>query len=362
MEKERKKEKDFQSDRYQLTINNPSDCEMEHENIKQIFVNNFKTIEYFCMADEKGSCYHSHVFACFSSRVRFSKIKRHFQTAHIESVKGTISENIDYIKKSGKWENDEKHGTKIEGTFEEYGNRPADSRGKRNDMTELYEMVKDGLSNAEILARNQDYILQIDKIDKLRNMLLTEKYRGERRLDIEVTYVYGVTGSGKTRDIYDEYGDKNVYRVTDYQHPFDGYNHCEPVIMFDEFRSSLPIAAMLLYLDIYPIELPARYANRYACYTKVFLVSNWPLEEQYQNNNDNDNNNKLDKEDKKPDKETWNAFLRRIKKVKVYQSDGTVIIYDSVKEYMERDTAFEKVTQAEQLTIEGYFGEKVQGN
>ncbi len=347
MKKKIKQENDSQSDRYQMTINNPKDCGMEHEHIKKTLACNFRTLAYFCMADEKGSCHHTHIYVCFSSRVRFSTIKRHFPTAHIEAARGTVSENINYIKKAGKWENDSKHGTKIEGTFEEYGDQPPDSRGKRSDMTELYEMVKEGVSNAEILARNQDYILQIEKLDKLRTTILTEKYRGERRSNIEVTYVSGATGSGKTRDIYDEYGDENVYRVTDYRHPFDGYNHCEPVIMFDEFRSSLPLSEMLLYLDIYPLELPARYANRYACYTKVFVVSNWPLEKQYGHDKEGDEGS---------DEESWSALLRRIKKVKVYQTDGTITVYKSVGEYLNREQGFMEATPEEQLEIEGIFG------
>ena len=79
----------------------------------------------------------------------------------------------------------------------------------------------------------------------------------------------------------DRYGDGNVYRVTNYKHPFDGYKG-EPVILFDEFRSSLPLPDMLNYLDVYPLMLPSRYADRVACYTRVFIVSNIPLEEQYQ--------------------------------------------------------------------------------
>lgn len=315
--------KDYQTDMYQLTINNPQNSAMSHDDIKKILIQQFKTPIYFCMADEKGSCYHTHVFVCFSSRVRFSTIKKRFPTAHIEAVKGTASENINYVKKSGKWKDDIKHGTQIENTFEEFGTPPPDSRGRDKAMTELYNMIQDGLSNAEIIARNQDYILQIDKIDKLRTILLTEKYRGTRRLDLEVTYVSGVTGSGKTRDIFDAFGDENVYRVTDYQHPFDGYNHFQPVIVFDEFRSSLPLKDMLHYLDIYPIELPARYANRYAGFNKVFLVSNWPLEQQY-------------KEHQDKDRESWDAFLRRIHKVNIY--DGTQIqCFDSVKAYLGRD-------------------------
>ena len=312
---------DKQSDMYQLTINNPLEKDLPHNTIRDILIKNFKTLEYFCMVDEKGECYHTHVFFCCSSRVRFSMVKRYFPTAHIESVKGTVSQNINYIKKSGKWENDIKHGTQIPGTFEEFGTPPPDSKGKNVDMTELYNMVMDGLTNAEIIARNQDYILQIDKLDKLRTIILTDKYKNTRRLDIEVTYCYGVTGAGKTRSVLDEYGDSNVFRVTDYQHPFDGYN-CQRVIVFDEFRSSLPLKDILNYCDVYPLELSARYANKYACYNKVFIISNWKLEKQYE-------------ELRKDDLQSWRAFLRRIHKIKIYKTDE-IIEFDSVEAYLNR--------------------------
>ena len=87
-------------------------------------------------------------------------------------------------------------------------------------------------------------------------------------------------GKGTAACILDEYGDGNVYRVTNYKHPFDGYKG-EPVIVFDEFRSSLPLADMLNYLDVYPLMLPSRYADRVACYTRVFIVSNISIKEQY---------------------------------------------------------------------------------
>ena len=90
----------------------------------------------------------------------------------------------------------------------------------------------------------------------------------------------------------------NVFRITDYLHPFDLYKG-QDVILFDEFRSSLKIQDMLNYLDGYPLELPCRYANKIACYTKVYLISNISLESQYMNI-------QLDSP------ETWDAFLRRI--------------------------------------------------
>ncbi len=178
------------------------------------------------------------------------------------------------------------------------------------------------MTNAEILATNQDYILQIEKLDKIRTTVLTEKYKETVRLDLKVIYVSGATGTGKTRGVLEKNGYSNVYRITDYLHPFDGYA-CQPVICFDEFRSSLKLKEMLMYCDIYPIELPSRYANKFACYNKVYIVSNWSLEKQYM-------------EAQREDTESWKAFLRRIHKVVNYDSSGKRIEYDSVEKYMNR--------------------------
>lgn len=318
---------DTQSFMYQLTINAPIDKGYTHQHIKDIFRDSFKTVTYYCMADEQGSQFHTHIFVIFTSRVRFSMLKRYFSESHIEKCKGSVSDNVNYIKKSGKWELDEsKQEKRIEGTFEEYGTQPPDSKGKRSDMSDLYQMVLDNMTNAEILATNQDYILQIDKLDKIRTTILTERFKETVRLDLEVIYISGATGTGKTRGVLETNGYSNVYRVTDYLHPFDGYT-CQPVICFDEFRSSLKLKEMLMYCDIYPIELPSRYANKFACYNKIYIISNWSLEKQYS-------------EIQKDDEESWKAFLRRIHKVVYYNHEGEITEYDSVNSYLNRAKDF----------------------
>lgn len=329
--------RDSQSKKYQLTINNPDKKGMTHEKIFEVLKVNFKTLEYLCMADEQGNTFHTHVFVCFRSRVRFSTVKKQFPQAHIEPVKGTVRQNISYIKKAGKWAETDKHDTIIEGSFEEWGQPPPDSRGKRDDMSELYQMVSDGKTNAEILAVNQDYILNIDKIDKVRTTILTERYKNTFRDTLKVIYVYGTTGTGKTSGILKKHGCENVYRITDYDHPFDGYN-CQPIICFDEFRNSLRLRDMLTYCDKYPFELPARYSNKYACYDTVYIISNWELERQYA-------------ELQKDDTESWNAFLRRIHEVHVYHKTGKMTIFDSVEKYMKRHESFQKITESEQCHI-----------
>lgn len=315
--------KNIQRYAFQLTINNPADYGYDHKEIYRRLLENFSTFRYCAMADEiaPSGTPHTHIYICFNSRVRISKVKKHFHEAHIEPAYDTVASNLDYLQKKGKWENTEKAATSVEGSFEEHGNRPT-QKGRIPEMEELYQFIRDGYSNAEILALNNDYIMNIDKLDKVRRTLLEDKYKNTRRLDLQVTYITGKTGSGKTRYVLDKHGDSNVYRVSDYIHPFDSYS-THPVLVFEEFRSQIKMSDMLNYCDIYPLALPARYVNKYACYGTVYIISNWKLEEQY-------------KEIQQEHPETWNAFLRRIKNVMIFHDDGTVTTYDTVNAYLNR--------------------------
>lgn len=313
-----------QAYRWLLTINNPVP-EFTHQKIKEIFALYFSTFLYLAMCDEignEGHTYHTHIYVVFGSGVRFSTIKKYFPTAHIDASRGTIQHNLDYLRKTGKWADTEKAETSVEGTFEELGDKPPEYAGKRGDMARLFEMVVlEGMSNAEIIKYNPDYILQIDKLDKIRANMLYDRFRTKRRLNLKVTYIFGPTAVGKTRGILDKHGDQNVYRVTDEKHPFDEYL-AEPVICFEEFRSDYLLKDMLNYLDVYVLPLPARYSNKVACYERVYIVSNWPLEYQYEYA-------------QRHDKKSYAAFLSRIHEVVEYLEDGTSI-HQTVSTYFER--------------------------
>lgn len=315
-----------------LSVNNPSEHGYSHEKIKQALIINFKTLVFFCMADEIGEnvTYHIHVYVVFTSRVRFSKLKKYFPEAHIEATNGTHKANIEYVKKEGKWKETNKAETTIEGTYEQWGTLPT-QKGEDVLMAEMYSMVVEGYTNAEIIADNPDFIKYIEKIDKVRTTLLLEKFKTYRREDLKVIYISGATSTGKTRGVLDKHGDANVYRTSEYANPFDGYA-CQRVLCFDEFRSQLRISDMLNYLDIYPIQLPSRYYNKVACFETVYIISNWNLEQQY-------------KEVQRESPETWRAFLRRIHEVHIYNEDGSIDVYESVKDYMNR--AVTKALEAE---------------
>ena len=289
------------SRKYQLTINNPLEHGFTHETIRNT-INQFPGCLYWCLCDEIGELGtpHTHVYLHFRNAVMFSTIHQRFYGAHIESAKGSGKENRDYIRKEGKWAEDQKHETNLPETFEESGELPDERTPRQKDSECILSMIADGASNAEILHEFPTAMNRLQHINAARQTLLEEKNRKVFRI-LTVEYIWGKTGVGKTRKIMDQYGYENVYRVTNYKHPFDSYAG-EDVILFDEFRSSLLISDMLKYLDGYPLMLPCRYGDKVACFTKVFLVSNIPFEAQYPN---------IQIEEP----ETWNAFCRRFNSI-----------------------------------------------
>lgn len=314
---------DSQFRKVQITQNNPEDFGYDHDKIKEE-LSKLKSCTYWILCDEiggKDGTYHTHIYAVFKSPVRFSTIKNRFPHGHIEVAHGTHQQNIDYVTKSGRWKNTEKEATSIPSTLEEWGQRPSDANGTDEKLMQLYTYIKEGLSNYEILELCSDYLFDTDKIDRVRLTIKQEEFKEVWR-NLEVTFITGSTGLGKSRFVMEKYGYSNVFRITDYLHPYDTYKG-EDIIVFEEFSSSLKIQDMLNYTDGYPLKLPCRYSDKIACYTKVYIISNLLLEEQYPNV-------------RTENPEVYKAFLRRINKVMYFKKDAT-ITYDSVEEYLHRD-------------------------
>ncbi len=328
------------SRKWLLTINNPDDKGLNHNTLKSILSSLSGKGFYWCMCDEiggKDKTYHTHLFLYRDCQWTFERIKKAFPKAHIDKAYGTTQQNRDYIRKEGNYENSEKALTNLKDTFEESGDCPEEKQGARNDLAQLYSMIKDGCSNYEILESNANYIRQLDKLDRIRETLRFEEYKNKCR-DVKVEYFFGSTGSGKTSSIFDTYGFDNVYRVTDIKHPFDSYRG-QDVIVFEEFYSAnYQISDLLNWLDRYPVELPCRYMNKVACYTKVFFTSNISLTLQYTS---------LQKEVP----ETWKAFLRRINCIRRFNDDKSVDIFNSYDELINEDKPFRSLTYFEQREL-----------
>ena len=304
--------KDTQSRKWLLTINNLDKHKITVDEIIKT-MNTFK-YRYFCLAEEVGKegTPHIHIFIYTKTAVRFSTLKKRFPVAHIDKAYGTSSENRAYITKTGKWADTEKAETVVEGSFREYGEIPSPIEEDNPDMAQIIADIESGASNYDIITEYPKYGFKVNSIDAVRQAILSDKYR-ERMRAVTVTYIHGSTATGKTRSIYERFPAESICRITSYSKngvKFDAYRG-EDVLVFEEFASQIPIEDMLNYLDIYPIMLPARYNDKVACYTKVFITSNLPLSKQYVNIQAN-----------KP--KTYDALLRRINYVETFHRNGKV--------------------------------------
>ena len=249
---------------------------------------------------------------------------------HLEDAKGSLFSSWAYCAKGQQskeeWENEGVDGPSYGGIdMAEYplpsgrmggilriiGNLPARNETAKHSVWEqIIEKIESGWSNRDLVKKWPAQVIKCQAaIDKYR--LEIDRANATWR-DVQTTYISGDTGAGKTRFVMELHGYANCHRVTDYDHPFDNY-HGQPVLIFEEFRNSLKIQDMLNYLDGYPVELPARYANKLAKFEHIYIISNWTLQEQYQNQQLNYPS-------------TYRALLRRIDILGSVEGEGSDLV------------------------------------
>ncbi len=187
--------------------------------------------------------------------------------------------------------------TRISPTYYEYGEFIED--GERTDLTDIMRDIENDISFYDLSKKHGNRFIRVMKWAKeYRQAYLENKYKRQFR-KMQVFYIYGSAGCGKTSYVFGKYGYDDVYRTTNYEFGWiDDYNG-EKVLFLDEFRSSFKISEILDYLDGQPIRIHGRHFNRVACYDTVYIVSNIPLTEQY---------TKI----QQSEPATWAALLRRI--------------------------------------------------
>lgn len=272
--------------RYCLTLNNPTEDEKSwivHLDKK------FKNVKRAIFAEEIGEegTPHIQAFIHLKNAMTLTAVKKALGSKryHVEVTKGTDYEAWTYCLKEGR-------------VLHTIGEEPSID-GDLSDWERIHQMVIDGNSNLEIIARFPGIAIRCQAaLDRMR-LEFERQIAGWR--DVHVKFITGPTGCGKTRSVMEEYGYANVYRATDKKHPFETYSG-QDVIIFEEFRGGIRCEDMLNFLDGYPVELPARYANKMAKFTKVYMLTNIEFNELYPRI-----------QERFP--ETWRAFERRVDEI-----------------------------------------------
>lgn len=279
---------DKQQKAYFITLNNPLDYDYSHDNIIDIIHSKFKNRIYWCMCDEQGSCYHTHVYILLSKKKRWSSVQNAFKHAHIETeTKGSPQECRAYIRKEGT-----KHQNKVEtnfpDTFYEEGQIP--DFYVSNDRTEMLlqieEMLDSGMRPNEIMDKSIVF-RQYENI--IRKQFFSRRFSETPPLrDIEVIWHLGSSGSGKSYSyvkLCEEFGSDSVFYASDFANNctalLDNYE-AEPYLFIDEVKTdSFRYGYLLQLLQGYRTPIHSRYANVFSLWKQIDITSIYTPKELY---------------------------------------------------------------------------------
>lgn len=155
---------------------------------------------------------------------------------------------------------------------------------KENKFLEIGEPVKQGkrsdIDVAVAIAEETGSIREVLKVVKnyqaVRHTELYMKYCEEEsvRLDLEVINIYGSSGKGKTRYVYQK--EKNIFRPINYKW-WEGYDGHEVVLLDDIRRDFCKFRELLNLLDIYPIRVESKGGSRQLRAKKIYITTPIPL-------------------------------------------------------------------------------------
>lgn len=241
---------------------------------------------------------HWQVYLEHASGIRFMTLKSLFPKGHLEQAKGTPAQAVEYVTKE-----ETSLGERIEHGHIDITKK----QGQRSDLVEMHEAIMAGTSVDELLI-NDPRALRYGR--NLRDVEAARDNAANRSMlrDVKAFYLYGAPRVGKTMGVLTTYGLDDIYRVSTYKNPFDGYRS-QGVLVLDEFASQPDLGLLLNILDGYPLELPCRYQNRWAAFSRVWVVSNLPLERQYE-------------EVQQSDRVRWEALRARFAGIYEMRKDG----------------------------------------
>ena len=232
-----------------LTINNPGPGYSEYK-----FDSAISFAKWQLEEGELGTR-HVQMYIELSEGAPLSQIQRWFPGCHAERRRGTQTQAIEYVSKIE---------TRIEGPWS-YGQPKR--QGRRTDLEAIVRSVDEGKSTYDIIQADAGNLQYINYIDKYRACI-----RPQGR-DIDgVCWLYGATGSGKTRTANELLPD--AYWLDDRQPLWwQGYGGQQDIII-DEFRGrGIDYADMLRILSPYPYRCNIKGGSAPLRGTRFFITS-----------------------------------------------------------------------------------------
>ena len=204
---------------------------------------------------------HFQGYIAFKNAKTFKACKKWFEldNIHIEPAVAGDFKNKEYCTK--------------ENVFIEVG-EPI-KQGKRTDIDVAIDIVKQTGSIREVLKTVKNY-------QAVRHTELYMKYCEEEsvRTELEVINIYGSSGKGKTRYVYEK--ETNVFRPINYKW-WEGYDGHEVVLLDDIRKDYCKFHELLTLLDIYPFRVECKGGSRQLRAKKIYITTPIPLVETWRN-------------------------------------------------------------------------------
>jgi len=224
-----------------FTLNNYT-----HQDVEALAQKGTESLEsgqicYLVIGREIGESGTPHIqgFVSFTGRKTLNAVREFtLHKAHCEQTKGTPQQAADYCKK----DND----------YQEFGQCPRGA-GQRNDLTRIYELIRGGANATDIANQFPSQFIRYRRsiLDCIADQA------PERNWECNVIVLWGRTGTGKTRKVFDAHESKDIY-----VHPgdawFNGYEG-QDIVLFDDYSGSeFKLSYLLKLLDRYKMKVPVK--------------------------------------------------------------------------------------------------------
>jgi len=212
----------------------------------------------------EGGTPHLQGFVAFTKRKTLAYVRNYtLLKSHCEPAKGTPAQATTYCKKDG--------------DYQEFGVCPGGA-GRRNDLAKLYELIRGGADARTIADQFPSQYIRYRRsiLDCIAEQAI------ERNWESDVRVLWGRTGTGKTRKVFDTHESKDIY-----VHPgdswFNGYEGQE-VALFDDYNGSeFKLSYLLKLLDRYKMKVPVKGGYVQWIPKIIYITSNKDPQQWYNN-------------------------------------------------------------------------------
>lgn len=226
---------------------------------------------------EKGEngTLHFQGFAIFKNRIMLSGLKKLNNQAHWEKMQGNAIQARAYCMKED---------TRQEGPWEDgcpwSDIEPTLGAGKRTDLMKVKEAIDSGMSLPDLYDNHFSSFSTSYKFFE-RYKYVKELAEANHIRPLEVILYWGVAGSGKTYRAFQNNPGAYILHKSNNGMWWPGYDRQKTVI-FDDFDGTwMPISTLLRLLDVYPMHVEDKGTSMPACWTKVIITTNLPIEDWY---------------------------------------------------------------------------------